>query len=323
MSKKKISFAGDSLDFEEWLTPGGGEPNKVVSPQTVEEESEAYGPNTRIFYQSFGSGSSGNCCYLGTSSGGLLIDAGVREDAVEMHLKSNGIEMSKVKGILLTHDHSDHVKYAYKLLRNNKGISLFCTNRVMNGILRHHNVSRRIKDYHIPIFKEIPFKVGDFEVTAFEVSHDASDSMGFSLSYGGREFVLATDMGGVTSRALHYISRARYLVVEANYDLQMLMEGSYPEYLKARIVTQNGHMDNDDTASLLKRIYHKDLRHVFLCHLSKENNTPSKAHAKVREALESLGLKIGAGDNSLEDRNADVSLVALPRLEPSRWYVFH
>ena len=320
MSKKKISFAGESIDFEEWLEPGGDKPNQIV--QSVSGNSDAETGDPRIFYQSFGSGSSGNCCYVGTASGGLMIDAGVREDAVEMLLKSNGIGMDKVKGILLTHDHNDHVKYVYKFLRNHKGISLFCTNRVMNGILRHHNVSRRIKDFHVPIFKEIPFKVCDFEVTAFETSHDGTDNMGFHLNYQNRPFVLATDMGIVTTRARHYISQAHYLVMEANYDLQMLMEGPYPEHLKARIVTTTGHMQNEDTAKLLKDIYHEKLSHIFLCHLSAENNTPSKAVIAVKGALEEIGLKVGRGDDSLEDRSADVSLMALPRLEPTRLYVF-
>lgn len=321
MKKNKISFAGDSIDFEEWLEPGGAKPNQIVQP-IESDDSRKNEEDSRIFYQSFGSGSSGNCCYIGTPNGGLLIDAGIREDAVEMLLRSNGVGMDKVKGILLTHDHHDHVKYAYKFLRNFKGISLFCTNRVMNGILRHHNVSRRIKDYHIPIFKEIPFKVGDFEVTAFETSHDGTDNMGFSLIYQGRRFVLATDMGVVTTRADHYIRQANYLVMEANYDLRMLMEGPYPEHLKARIITTTGHMENEETAKYLQGIYHGGLRNVFLCHLSAENNTPSKALIAVKGALENLGLKVGAGDDSLEDRASDVSLVALPRLEPSRWYVF-
>lgn len=319
MSKKKITFAGESIDFEEWLEPGGASPNRTVQPVAPPSHSAA---DPRIFYQSFGSGSSGNCCYVGTSESGLLIDAGIREDAVEMMLRSNGVGMHKIKGILLTHDHNDHVKYAYKFLRNYKGISLFCTNRVMNGILRHHNVSRRIKDFHIPIFKEIPFKVGDFEVTAFETSHDGSDNMGFSLNYQGRNFVLATDMGVVTSRARHYIGQANHLVIEANYDLQMLVEGRYPEYLKARIQTGTGHMQNEETAQLLREIYSPALRHIFLCHLSKENNTPSKALIAVKGTLESIGLKVGAGDDSLEDRAADVSLMALPRTEPTRWFVF-
>lgn len=320
MSRKKINFAGSAIDFEEWLEPGGMKPNMVVNP--VKPVSWEPATDPRIFYQSFGSGSSGNCCYVGTASGGLLIDAGVREDVVETTLRSNGIGMQMVKGILLTHDHNDHIKYVYKFLRNHKGISLFCTNRVMNGILRHHNVSRRIKDFHVPVFKEIPFRVGDFEVTAFETSHDGSDNMGFFLNYQQRPFVLATDMGVVTPRARHYISQAAYLVMEANYDLKMLMEGRYPEHLKARIVTATGHMENEETGAFLKEIYTERLRHIFLCHLSAENNTPSKAVIAVKKALESLGLKIGNGDESLEDRAADVSLMALPRLEPSRLFIF-
>lgn len=320
MKRKKISFAGEAIDFEEWIEPGGHRPNAVVQPVRVEKEEPKGDP--RIFYQSFGSGSSGNSCYVGTATGGLLIDAGIREDVVESLLKSNGIKMHMVKGILLTHDHNDHIKYVYKFLRNYRGITLFCTNRVLNGIMRHHNVSSRIKDFHIPIFKEIPFRIGDIEITAFETSHDGADNMGFSLDYQGRKFVLATDMGMVTPRARHYISKANYLVVESNYDLQMLMEGRYPEHLKARILTATGHMENEATGNLLKEVYHEGMSHIFLCHLSAENNTPSKALIAVRSALESRGLKIGVGDGSLEDRAADVSLIALPRTEPSRWFVF-
>ena len=318
--KKKITFAGNALDFEEWLEPGGHRPNAVVAP--IAPSTPGPQADTRIFYQSFGSGSSGNCCYVGTANGGLLIDAGIREDGVEMMLKASGIGIDRVKGILLTHDHHDHVKYANKFLRNHKWISLFCTNRVMNGILRHHNVSRRIKDYHIPIFKEIPFRTADFEVTAFETSHDGTDNMGFSLEYQGRRFVLATDMGVVTTRARHYISRANYLVMGSNYDLKMLMEGRYPEHLKARIVTTTGHMENEETARFLKDVWHEKMRHIFLCHLSAENNTPSKALIAVRNALESRGLTVGAADDSIADRNADVSLLVLPRLEPTRLFVF-
>ena len=276
----------------------------------------------RIFYQSFSSGSSGNSCYLGTPAGGILIDAGVRDDAVQTMLRSNGISMDKVKGILLTHDHNDHVRYAYKLLRNNKHIKLLCSHRVLNGLLRHHNISNRIKDYHVPIFKEIPFRVGDFEVTAFEVPHDGSDNMGFSVAYGGRNFVLATDMGEVSARARHYISQANYLVIEANYDRWMLDNGRYPEHLKTRILTSHGHMDNVETARFLTEVVRPELSHIFLCHLSKENNTPEKARGVVEEALMAMGKKVGTGEETLADREADVQLVVLPRLEPTRLYVF-
>ena len=314
---RKISFVGESFRFDEWIEPGGVEANRVVASKRPEWPSDR-----RIFYQSFGSGSSGNSCYLGTPNSGILIDAGVRDDAVQMMLRSNGISMDRVKGILLTHDHNDHVRYAYRILRNNKHIRLLCTHRVLNGLLRHHNVSNRIKDYHVPIFKEIPFKVGDFEVTAFDVPHDGSDNMGFSIAYGNRNFVLATDMGEVTERARHYMSEANYLVVEANYDRYMLDTGRYPEHLKARIVTSHGHMDNTATAQILTEILHPGLSHIFLCHLSKENNTPEKARGVISAALQSIGRKVGEGEDTLSDRDADVQLVVLPRLEPTRLYVF-
>ncbi len=280
-------------------------------------------PATRVInYMSFGSGSSGNCCYVGTKHGGFLIDAGVRADEVQIALQANGVKMENVKGILLTHDHSDHVKYAYTILRANKHMRLFCTNRVLNGLLRRHGISKRIKDYHVPIFKEIPFKLAETEITAFDVPHDGTDNMGFSINYDNRNFVIATDLGAVTERAHHYMSRANYLVIEANYDLHMLTYGPYPEYLKSRIRTDHGHLDNSDTAAFLKEIWSPDLKYVFLCHLSKDNNTPSKALKAVREALESRGVKIGDGEETILDRQADVQLKALPRFDPTRWYVF-
>lgn len=280
-------------------------------------------PANRVFnYISLGSGSSGNCCYIGYRNCGILVDAGVKADFVEIQLAANGVKWENVKGILLTHDHSDHVKYAYTLLRAHKHLRLFCTNRVLNGLLRRHGISKRIKDYHIPIFKEIPFKIGEMEITAFDVPHDGTDNMGFSINYDNRNFVIATDLGAVTERARHYIGGANYLVIEANYDLEMLLHGPYPEYLKARIRTERGHLDNSETASFLKEIWTPALKYVFLCHLSQDNNTPAKALAAVTSALEERGIKIGGGNETISDRKADVQLMALPRFDPTRWFVF-
>lgn len=279
-------------------------------------------PANRIFnYISLGSGSSGNCCYVGTRNGGFLVDAGVRADFVELQLKANGVRFENIKGILLTHDHSDHVKFAYTLLRTHKHMRLFCTNRVLNGLLRRHGISKRIKDYHVPIFKEIPFELAGTEITAFDVPHDGTDNMGFSINYDNRNFVIATDLGAVTERARYYMSRANYLVVEANYDLQMLLNGSYPEYLKARIRTDHGHMDNVATGAFLKEVWNPAMKYIFLCHLSNDNNTPAKALEAVGSALEERGIKIGKGEETLSDRSADVQLMALPRFEITRWFV--
>ena len=313
-----INFAGQmTIPFEEF-----GNAHPIPAPGESADTAND-NPATRVInYISFGSGSSGNCCYVGTRHGGFLIDAGVNAEEVTGGLKANGVKLEQVKGILLTHDHSDHVKYAYTLLRTNKHMRLFCTNRVLNGLLRRHGISKRIKDYHVPIFKEIPFRLAGTEITAFDVPHDGTDNMGFSVNYDNRNFVIATDLGAVTERARYYMSRATYLVIEANYDLQMLLYGPYPEYLKARIRTERGHLDNTDTAAFLKEIWSTELKYVFLCHLSKDNNTPTKALRAVREALESRGVTIGDGEETLRDRQADMQLIALPRFEPTRWYVF-
>lgn len=290
--------------------------------RSKEEKAIDSSADSRLYYVSLGSGSSGNSCYIGTSQGGILIDAGLKCEDIERKLLENGIPMSKVKGLFLTHDHSDHVRYSYNLLRNHRHIRLFCTLRVLNGLLRRHSISKRIKEYHEPIFKEIPKKILDMEITAFDVPHDGSDNMGFSITFGEKRFVLATDLGAVTERARHYMSQANYLVIEANYDDDMLRLGRYPEYLKARIRTERGHMQNEATAAFLKEIINPRLQYIFLCHLSQDNNTPAKAVKAVREALESVGKKVGNAEETVEDRKADVQLMALPRFDSSRWFVF-
>ena len=320
---KKIDFSKDaarqlSIPFEEFDTPEPSGP----APGPARVPAADTPADRRLIYLSLASGSSGNCCYLGTSAGGILIDAGIRADIIEEGLEANGLNIRHVRGLLLTHDHTDHVKYAYSLLRNNRHIKLFCTPRVLNGLLRRHSISKRIKEYHVPVFKEIPFGVGEFRITAFDVPHDASDSMGFSVEFDSRRFVLATDLGSVTDRARFYMSQANYLVIEANYDLQMLIRGTYPEYLKARIRTPNGHLDNVDTAAFLREIVNPDLEYIFLCHLSKENNTPQLALKAVRETLEGVGKSVGDCSASLATRDADVQLMALPRESPSPLFIF-
>ena len=315
-----------TIDFNDWVYDDK-ERREATSPSTIDtrtialRQSMAQAPSP-LFYISFGSGSSGNCCYLGTRNAGILIDAGILTETVVDTLKENGIKMENIVGICLTHDHGDHVKYAYNIVRKHKHMKVYCTNRVVNGMLRKHNISKRIKDYHSPIFKEIPFKLGDFEITAFDVPHDGDDNMGFFVRHGDKNFVVATDLGAISERARHYISQAHYLMIEANYDKEMLIKGTYPDYLKRRIQTDRGHMDNVETAAFLSEIYTPQLKYIFLCHLSNDNNTPDIALNTISKALKDRGLTIGTAQETIEDRKADVQLMALPRLEPTRWFVF-
>lgn len=299
------------------------EPEESFSPAASSDITIASAkPGKPLDFISFGSGSSGNSCYVASERGGIIIDAGVKPDFIEKTLASYGIKMSSVHALLLTHDHSDHVRYAYTLLRSNRHIRLFCTNRVLNGLLRRHCISKRIKEYHTPIFKEIPFKTLDFEVTAFDVPHDGSDNMGFFITHCDRNFALATDLGRISDRAEHYLTQADYMVLEANYDLEMLRNGRYPQYLKARIQTDSGHLDNRDTGAFLAKIGKGRLRHAFLCHLSQDNNTPDKAYNTVLEHLHQAGITVGRGEDTPEDRAADMQLTVLPRYQSTRLYRF-
>ena len=322
---KKIIFQDHpTLPFEE---DDVVVPEKRSEPSRRQSDDELALPagdtdDDRLYYISLASGSSGNSCYIGSRAGGVIVDAGIRADEIADKLDAAGISMRHVKGLLLTHDHSDHVKFSYNLLRTYRHLSLYCTPRVINGLLRRHSISRRIKEYHTPIFKEIPFRVGDFEITAFEVHHDGSDNMGFSIDFGDRHFVLATDLGEVSDRARFYMSRANYLVIEANYDSEMLRLGRYPEYLKARIRTGNGHLENVQTAEFLSEIINPELKYIFLCHLSKDNNTPALALSTVADALRAKGITVGRAEETLSDRKADVQLMALPRFDATRKFTF-
>ena len=288
------------------LTEGDDEPLHSLDPVGLER-------GERLRFISFGSGSSGNCAYLGTSSCGVLIDAGVDNNFVAESLKKNSINMRSICGILLTHDHGDHVRYAYPLLRRNPHLRLYATPKAMTGILRRHSVSRRIKDYHNPIYKEFPFKAGDFGITAFETSHDGTDNCGFYIEGAGTSFAVVTDTGIITERADYYIRRSEHLMLEANYDAEMLRKGSYPQHLKARILSERGHLDNIAGAVYLAGLRPEGLRNVFLCHLSQDNNTPETARRAYTTALRINGIEAGDGSGSAEDRSSRLRLHVLPR----------
>lgn len=287
-------------------------------PRKLEEAPEEW---KAFNFVSFGSGSSGNCAFLGNENGGVLIDAGVDPEHVYRDLEANGIRLSKVKGILLTHDHADHIRYAYKIVRENKHMRIYCTPRLMGGLLRHHNVSNRIKDYQVSIFKEIPFFLAGMKITAFDTSHDAIDNMGFIFEAGGKNFVVATDMGIITERAKHYMCQANYLMIESNYDRRMLDTGRYPEYLKARVRSEKGHLDNKVAAEFVAQHHHSGLKWVFLCHLSNDNNTPEIALENMRKMLEENNLSVGDGSFAALEREKDIQVYALPRYDTSSWFI--
>lgn len=298
--------------------PGGGE----VLPMSLEAARSA-AARTVLQFISFGSGSSGNCAYLGVAGGGgIIIDAGVDANKVAEGLRRNCINAEKVAAVLLTHDHGDHVRFAYQLLRRVPGAALCCTPRTLAGIFTRHRVSKRLRDYHKPIYKEFAFEAGPFTITPFETSHDGSDNVGFCITLGDTNFVVTTDTGIITPRADYYMRLARFLMIEANYDSDMLAAGTYPEHLKDRIRGEKGHLDNTVTAAYLAQIWQPHLTDIFLCHLSHDNNRPEIARRVVEEALHSRGITVGDGSGSITSRKAQVQLSVLPRFDASPLHIF-
>jgi phosphoribosyl 1,2-cyclic phosphodiesterase len=192
----------------------------------------------KLNFCSLSSGSSGNCYYLGNEFVGILIDAGISATSIRKFLKDIGISMHTIMGVLVTHNHSDHIRGLEVLTRKNR-IPAFTTNNIWNSILSpNKNIPRDcIRDISL----QQKFHLAGFDIEAFPVFHDAPETVGFHICAGNKKVTIVTDLGHICQTAAPYIRAANLLVIESNYDEKMLLEGSYPYYLKQRIKSNNGH----------------------------------------------------------------------------------
>ena len=266
---------------------------------------------SKLVFFSLASGSSGNCYYIGTSSYGILIDAGIGVRQIKKTLKDYGIDFEKIMALLVTHDHADHIK-SVGSIGETHFIPVYASEKVHDGIRRSRFVEEVLIQYRRVIEKEIPFFIRDFKITAFEVPHDSSDNVGYSIEYKDQTFVFVTDAGHITDTVCKYILNANHLVIEANYDEEMLKSGMYPAFLKERVSSQSGHLSNRYTAEFLASNYTPLLQNIWLCHLSRDNNHPELAYKTVEYRLWQEGIKVGK----------DVSLTTLKRMTPSDIYEF-
>lgn len=261
-------------------------------------------------FLSLGSGSSGNCYLLQTANDAMLIDSGVGVRTIKKYLHEYGISISSVKRILITHDHADHIK-SVGVISGEYNIPVYATREVHGGIERNYCVPKKIpEDNRKFIEKGVRVKLGDFLVTPFAVPHDSAGNVGYRIEAEGVVFCLMTDVGSVTEDMQQYIGEAQYLVLEANYDAEMLRNGAYPEHLKVRIEGPQGHLSNHDCAEAIANHATASLKHVWLCHLSEENNHPVLALKTVEQILRSYGIIMGK-DFLVED---------LKRKTPSQLY---
>lgn len=239
---------------------------------------------------SIGSGSSGNCYYLQTANDALLIDVGVGIRTLKKHLYNYNIRLDSVRHILITHDHADHVK-SVGVVSSEYNIPVYATREVHDGIGRNYCVPKKIPTDNVrDITKYEQRQLGDFLVTPFSVPHDSADNVGYRIEVDGVIFCLMTDVGHVTEEMKSYIQKANYLVLEANHDEEMLENGPYPAYLKERVKSDYGHLSNKACATALVENATPLLRHVWLCHLSEENNHPELARKTVEMILRSNGI---------------------------------
>lgn len=256
---------------------------------------------------SFGSGSSGNCYLLTTPNDALLIDLGVGLRGLKKDFRNYGLSLSMVHHVLITHDHADHIK-SVGSFSHDYNIPVYATREVHVGINRNYCITQKISSELTRVIeKGKTYQIGDFSVTPFGVPHDSSDNVGYFIEAEGTNFCVMTDVGTVTDEMKEYIRRARHLVIEANHDEEMVASGPYPQFLKTRILSQTGHLSNRNCALALIENMTEDLRNVWLCHLSEENNHPELARKTVESLLRDYGIIAGV----------DIQLEVLKRNSPT------
>jgi len=258
---------------------------------------------------SLSSGSSGNCYYLGNNNHGILVDAGISASAIRKHLKNMDIQMHTIMGVLITHNHIDHIKGLEVLVRKNN-LPAFTTRTIWNSIL-----TPRVK-ISVDCIREIPlkqkFSIDGFEIEAFPVDHDAPETIGFHICAGDRKITIATDLGHICQASVPYLKAANLLVIESNYDEQMLMTGSYPWFLKTRIKSDNGHLGNHQTSSFLADIINDNLTNICLAHLSRNNNTSEIALKTINDTFSERGIILSGRQRiSVLNRNMPTEMIKL------------
>ena len=241
-------------------------------------------------YASLASGSKGNCHALTDGDRTLLIDTGISYLQIRTRLEILGWELANVKAVAFTHEHSDHIA-ALPVLLKRTDWSVLATEETLQAICRIQGVT-------VPIERWIPMRPGHatdwngWRVLPFSIPHDAVDPVAYRVEVGGMAAAVVTDLGHPTALAIDHCTDLDLLALEANHDIQMLREGSYPPQLKARILSRVGHLSNEAMAELLGRVRSPRLRAVVLAHLSEQNNEPDLARFAAEEVMRDSGVPV-------------------------------
>ena len=235
----------------------------------------------------FASGSTGNCCLVSDGGVNMLIDAGISARRIVQGLGVLGLAPQDVCGVLITHEHSDHIS-GLPVLVKRTGMRIFAPSELGEVLKRVKPELSESIDYIPP---DGGLCVGDVRITAFPTPHDTSASFGYRIE-GSEVFAFATDTGHISDELLEGLQGADTVVIEANHDKVMLKNGPYPPLLKQRVLSKHGHLSNDDCAKLACLLADSGTRQIILGHLSQQNNTPEAAETAVSEALSGRNVKI-------------------------------
>lgn len=238
---------------------------------------------------SIASGSSGNCIYVGDANTHLLIDTGISKKRIEQGLEILEIEGEELGGILITHEHIDHIQ-GLGVFSRKYGIPIYATQGTIEGINCCKSLGKMPEGLLCPIEPDTTFCLGGLKVTPFLISHDARQPSGYRIGNDSKSVAVATDLGKYDAYIVEKLRGLDAVLLEANHDIHMLEVGPYPYPLKRRVLGDKGHLSNELSGRLLCDILHDNLQCVMLGHLSKENNYEELAYETVK-------LEISMGDN--------------------------
>ena len=233
------------------------------------------------------SGSSGNAVYVGSDAGHLLVDAGVSCARILAELKRVGVDPGCLQGLLVTHEHIDHIR-GVGVLSRKLDLPIYATAGTWAAM---ENKIGAVAEKNIRVIESgRDFYIGGIDVQSFPTPHDAAESVGYAFEVTGQRFAVATDLGCVRDSWLNFVRGVDAVLLESNYDPDMLKAGPYPYDLKKRIMSRKGHLSNDDAGRTAAQLIASGARQIILGHLSKENNFPELAERSCALILETEGI---------------------------------
>lgn len=244
---------------------------------------------------SIASGSSGNCIYIGSERTHILIDAGISNKRIEQGLNEIGVKGSEIAAVAITHEHSDHVKGLGVLARKHH-VPIYATKETLEEIRKLKYLGEYPKELCHVVIPDVGTVIGDLELLPFSIGHDAANPVAYRVKNGRRQLAVATDIGHYDQYTVDHLRELDAVLLEANHDVNMLMTGPYPYYLKRRILGDLGHLSNENAGRLLSSILNGHMKQVLLGHLSKENNYEELACETVKLEIDESGGPFRASD---------------------------